>query len=402
MKLPLENTVVVELGHSVAAPIAGLVLAELGATVIKIENPQGGDDARNWGPPFLHGAASMFQAINRNKRSAAIDLKDEAERETLRRYIVAHADIVVQNMRPGLVERYRLDAASLRKDRPALIYCNLTAFGAAGPLKDSPGYDPLLQAFGGLMSVTGHEGAEPVRTGPSIIDQGAGMWAVIGILSALLRRNETGEGCEVNTSLFETALSWMCMATAMYLASGRVPKRGGSENGGMAPYKAYQASDGWVVIAAANDNLFRRFAQAAGYPEWADDPDMSSNSNRVRNREKVNALVAEAIIMKPRQYWIDALAAVSVPCAPLQSLDEVLAHPQTQAVEMLQTSADGRFQLMGLPLQFDGERPAFRKNPPALAEDTGMLMPATARRATASPRVQQEGQQIWTPSTPKR
>jgi crotonobetainyl-CoA:carnitine CoA-transferase CaiB-like acyl-CoA transferase len=379
MTLPLQNTVVVELGHSVAAPIAGLVLAELGATVIKIENPQGGDDARNWGPPFLHGAAGMFQAINRNKYSAALDLKNDAERETLRRYIVDHADVVVQNMRPGLVERYQLDAASLRKDKPSLIYCNLTAFGAEGPLKSTPGYDPLLQAFGGLMSVTGHEGAEPVRTGPSIIDQGAGMWAVIGVLSALIRRNQTGEGCEVNTSLFETALSWMCMATASYLASGNVPKRVGSENGGMAPYKAYEATDGWVVIAAANDNLFRRFAQAVGHAEWADDPEMNSNSNRVRNRQKVNALVADVIRTKPRQYWIDTLATASVPCAPLQSLDEVLNHPQTKAVEMLQQSADGKFQLMGLPLQFDGERPAFRKNPPALAEDTELLLPGRAR-----------------------
>jgi crotonobetainyl-CoA:carnitine CoA-transferase CaiB-like acyl-CoA transferase len=383
MKLPLEAIVVVELGHSVAAPIAGLILGELGATVIKVENPQGGDDARNWGPPFLHGAAGMFQAINRNKRSAAIDLKDEDERATLRRYIIENADIVVQNMRPGLVERYRLDAASLRKDKPSLIYCNLTAFGAAGPLKSTPGYDPLLQAFGGLMSVTGHEGTEPVRTGPSIIDQGAGMWAAIGILAALLRRNETGEGCEVNTSLFETALSWMCMYTAAYFGSGKVPRRGGSENSGMAPYRAYQASNGWVVIAAANDNLFRRFAQAVGHPEWADDPDMNSNSNRVRNREKVNALVADAIRMRPRQYWIDTFAAASVPCAPIQSLDEVLNHPQTEAVGMLQTSADGKFQLMGVPLQFDGERPAFRKNPPALAEDSDLVLRQPARHARA-------------------
>lgn len=384
MKLPLENLVVVELGHSVAAPVAGLILAELGATVVKIENPQGGDDARNWGPPFLHGAAGMFQAINRNKLSVALDLKSEAERATLTRYIVEQADIVVQNMRPGLVERYGLDAASLRKLKPSLIYCNLTAFGSEGPMKSTPGYDPLLQAFGGLMSVTGHEGAEPVRTGPSIIDQGAGMWATIGILAALLKRKESGEGCEVDTSLFETALSWMCMATAAYIASGKVPKRGGSENGGMAPYKAYQASDGWVVIAAANDNLFRRFAQAVGQPQWADDPDMSTNSNRVRNREKVNAQVADVIITKPRAHWIDTLAAASVPCAPLQSLDEVLEHPQTQAVGMLQESADGKFRLMGLPLQFDGERPDFRKNPPALAEHNDVLLAQDkTRRAKA-------------------
>jgi crotonobetainyl-CoA:carnitine CoA-transferase CaiB-like acyl-CoA transferase len=383
MALPLENIVVVELGHSVAAPIAGLILAELGATVVKIENPGGGDDARNWGPPFLHGAASTFQAINRNKYSVAADLKDAATVEALRRYIVEKADVVVQNMRPGLVERYGLDAQSLRAHKPSLIYCNMTAFGSSGPMKDAPGYDPLLQAFGGLMSVTGHPGQEPVRTGPSIIDQGAGMWAVIGILTSLLRRKESGEGCVVDTSLFETALSWMCMHIARYVASGQVPGPGGSENGGMAPYKAYEASDGWVVIAAANDNLFRRLASALGHPEWPQDPQMDTNANRVRNRQRVNAAVAEVIITKPRQHWLDTLAAVSVPCAALQTVDEVMSHPQTEAIGIIQQSADRKFDLVGLPLQFDGERPAFRKNPPALGEDNAMLVPQGARRTSA-------------------
>jgi len=375
MQLPLENIVVVELGHSVAAPIAGMILAELGATVLKIENPDGGDDARNWGPPFLHGAASTFQAINRNKYSVAADLKDAATVETLRRYIVDRADVVLQNMRPGLVERYGLDAEALRARKPALIYCNMTAFGSSGPMKNAPGYDPLLQAFGGLMSVTGHPGQEPVRTGPSIIDQGAGMWAVIGILTALLRRKDTGDGCVVDTSLFETALSWMCMHIARYIASGQVPGPGGSENGGMAPYKAYQASDGWVVIAAANDNLFRRLAAALGHPEWPNDPRMDTNANRVRNRQRVNAAVAEVIITRPRQHWLDRLAAASVPCAALQTLDEVMSHAQTKSIGILQSSADGKFDLIGLPLQFDGERPAFRKNPPDLAADNDILFP---------------------------
>ncbi len=384
MPLPLQDIVVIELGHSVAAPIAGQILAELGATVIKVENPQGGDDARNWGPPFLHGAASTFQAINRNKYSVAADLKDAATVETLRRYVIEKADVVVQNMRPGLVERYGLDAAALRARKPALIYCNMTAFGADGPMKNAPGYDPLLQAFGGLMSVTGHPGQEPVRTGPSIIDQGAGMWAVIGILTALLRRKDTGEGCVVDTSLFETALSWMCMHVARYIASGQVPGPGGSENGGMAPYKAYEASDGWVVIAAANDNLFRRLSVALGHPEWPDDPQLDTNANRVRNRERVNALVAEVIRSGTRQHWLDALAAASVPCAALQNVDEVMNHPQMQATGMLQNSADGQFQLIGIPLQFDGERPALRKNPPALAEDNALIFDSGNKRRDVS------------------
>lgn len=376
--LPLAGLVVVEMGTSVAAPIGALILAELGAEVIKIENPRGGDDARAWGPPFVGDSSAVFHAINRNKRSAAVDFKDAAQCAALRDFILARADVVLQNLRPGIVDKHGLDGVSMRARKPALIYCNLAAFGSRGPLKDKPGYDPLMQAFGGIMSLTGHEGADPVRVAPSIVDQGAGMWAVIGILTALQRRNATGEGCEVDTSLFETALSWMCMHTASYLASGRVPQRTGTENGGMAPYKAYQASDGWVVIAAANDNLFRRFATSVGHPEWAEDPQMNTNSNRVRNRERVNALVAEVIKTQSRQHWIDTLANVSVPCAPLQTLDEVLNHPQTEAVGMLQRSQDGQFQLMGLPLQFDGARPNFRKNPPALAEDNELLFPQDA------------------------
>ena len=239
--------------------------------MIKIENPKGGDDARNWGPPFVRGAAPIFHAINRNKRSAAIDLKDEAQRAALRRFILDAPTSCCRTCGPA----WSRATASMRRPcarrKPSLIYCNLAAYGADGPLKDRPGYDPLMQAFGGIMSVTGEDGREPVRTGPSIIDQGSAMWAVIGILSALHRRTETGEGCEVGTSLYETALGWTNMHAANYLATGRVPRRIGSENFGICPYKAYQASDGWVVIAAGNDNLFQRLADALGHPEWPSD-----------------------------------------------------------------------------------------------------------------------------------
>jgi crotonobetainyl-CoA:carnitine CoA-transferase CaiB-like acyl-CoA transferase len=242
--LPLTGLLAVEIGTSVAGPFAGQILADLGAEVVKVENPQGGDDARKWGPPFVRGAAPIFNAVNRNKRSAAVDLKHDGERASLRRFILDESDIVLQNLRPGLVERYRLDAASLRAVRPSLIYCNLAAYGAQGPLKDRPGYDPLMQAFGGLMSLTGEEGREPVRIGPSVVDQGSAMWAVIGILSALNRRAATGEGCVVDTSLYETALAWTNVHVASLLASARVPRRMGSENFGICPYKARNAFAG--------------------------------------------------------------------------------------------------------------------------------------------------------------
>jgi len=382
--LALNGLVVVEIGTSVAGPFAGQILADLGADVVKIENPQGGDDARNWGPPFVRGAAPVFNAINRNKRSAAIDLKDQAQRAALRRFILEEADVVVQNLRPGLLASYGLDAATLRAAKPWLIYCTLAAYGADGPLKDRPGYDPLMQAFGGLMSLTGEDGREPVRTGPSIIDQGSAMWAVIGILSALHRRAATGEGCEVATSLYETALAWTNMHTASYLASSRVPRRMGSENFGICPYKAYQARDGWVVVAAGNNNLFQRLADALGHPEWPADARFKSNPDRVTNRDTLNPLVAAAVATDTVATWVEKLARAGVPCAPVLDLAQVMAHPQFAAIGMLQDGPDGTMPLIGTPLQFDGERPPFRAHPPALGADTEAVIRAPQRRKASS------------------
>jgi len=371
---PLAGLVAVELGHSVAAPVAGHVLADLGATLIKIENPSGGDDARNWGPPFWHGASAMFQALNRNKFSAAIDLKDAGQLAALHRFLAEETDIVVQNMRPGLVDKIGIGAEALRAANPRLIYCNLWAFGRTGPFKDRPGYDPLMQAFGGIMSVTGEEGRPPVRVGPSIVDQGTGMWAVIGILSALRRLGETGEGCVIDTSLFETTLSWIGTAAANYRASGNVPKRRGSEMGGLVPYKVYEAADGYILIAAGNDNLFRRLAEAVGHPEWLEDPVFATNPERVRNRDIVNGAVQKVIATRSRAEWQDVFDEANVPSAPLQTVDQVIEHAQTQALEICQQTPDGTMSLVGLPLSFDGLRPPLVNGPPTLGADSELIL----------------------------
>lgn len=371
--LPLAGITVVELGHSVAAPFGGQILAGLGATVVKVENPAGGDDARAWGPPFWHDASATFQSLNRDKLGVTVDLKDASQRERLKRYIVEKADVVLQNMRPGLVQRCGLDAR-LREANPRLIYCNVGAFGAKGPLRDAPGYDPLMQAFGGIMSITGEEGRPPVRVGPSIIDMGSGMWAAIGILAALRRRDITGLGCEVDTSLYETAMAWMTVPSALYAASGKRPKRTGSEAAMLAPYKAYKAADGYLVIAAGNDNLFRRLAQALGHPEWAEDPRFVTNADRLQNRDTLNALIDAVVVAAPRSHWLQCLEPVGVPAAALQTVDEMLAHAQTKALGMMQSSPDGRFAIMGLPLSFDGARPPFRKSPPVLGQDNEQIL----------------------------
>jgi crotonobetainyl-CoA:carnitine CoA-transferase CaiB-like acyl-CoA transferase len=270
--LPLDGVTVLELGNSIAAPFAGEILGDLGADVIKVEKCDGGDDARKWGPPFWQGASAIFQSLNRNKRSVVVELRDSAENAQLKAFIVDHVDVVLQNMRPGLVEELQLDGPALRRGTPELIYANIGAFGVGGPYKDRPGYDPLMQAFAGLMSVTGEEGRPPVRVGTAIIDMSTGMWLVIGVISALLARAKTGQGCIVDTSLYESALVWMGHHAADYKASFKVPQRHGSEVAQVVPSKVYATIDGFIMIAVGNDKLFALFARVLGHPEWTEDP----------------------------------------------------------------------------------------------------------------------------------
>ncbi len=382
----LSDITVIELGHSVAAPYAAEILADLGATVIKVEKREGGDDARQWAPPYWHGVSAIFQSLNRNKLSITVDLRDENERALLKRLIEERADVLIQNLRPGMVEELGLDAATLRARNKRLIYCGIGAFGRGGPLSHRPGYDPLMQAFGGLMSVTGEAGEPPVRVGTSIIDMGAGMWSVIGILAALHHRALTSEGTTVDTSLYETALAWMSYHAANYQASGEVPKRHGSGTFGIVPYRGYATSDGYLLIGAGNDKLFGKLAGTLGHPEWADDARFLDNPRRVQNRVALDGMIEEVTRTGASAAWQTVLEGAGVPSAPMQSVDEVLAHPQTKALEMLQQSPDGRLTIMGLPLSFDGERPPFRRAAPQLGEHTEEVLAPPAQPRTMSRR----------------
>jgi crotonobetainyl-CoA:carnitine CoA-transferase CaiB-like acyl-CoA transferase len=387
-RLPLDGLTVIELGHSVAAPYAGEILGDLGADVIKIEKADG-DDARKWAPPYWGDMSSTFQSLNRNKRSAIVDLKDPAERERLRRLIVERADVVIQNLRPGSAEEFGLDAASLRALKPALVYCTIGAFGAHGPLKDRPGYDPLMQAFAGLMSVTGEPDQPPVRVGTSIIDMAAGMWSVIAVLAALLRRKADGRGAAVDTSLYETALAWMCYHAANFQASGELPKRQGSGAAMIVPYRGYATKDGFIIIAAGNDKLFVALSKVLGHPEWATDPRFQTNPDRVNNQTVLYRWIEDIVRERTSREWHDLLDTAAIPNAPMQTIADVLAHPQTKALGMLQASPEGDITLLGLPLSFDGSRPAFRKSPPALGAHTQEIFgdadqPAASRNRSSS------------------
>ena len=369
---PFAGLVVVELGHSVAAPFAGQIFSELGAQVIKIEKADG-DDARKWGPPFWEGAGAFFQALNRNKQSVVCDLRDPVQLAAVQQLICERADIVLQNLRPGHVEKLGLDGPGLLERKPSLIYCNLGAFGREGPLKDRPGYDPLMQAFGGIMSTTGEPGRPPVRVGASIVDMGTGMWAVIGALAALHERHSTGRGRVVDVSLFETASCWVSLLAAQYLASGELAGKQGSGAPGIVPYKAYATRDGEIVVAAGSDGLFRSLAGALGRPEWRGDPRFADNPSRVAHEAELYGMIDEIIAQQPTAHWIASLEAVGVPCSPVNNLAEMLDHPQTAALGLVQDVPGTAMRFIGLPLSLDGQRPQPVSPPPKLGEHNAIL-----------------------------
>src|SRR5215212_2715544 len=352
--LPLSGTTVVEFCHSVAGPYATSILADLGADVVKVENPGKGDYARDWGPPFAHGTATLFHVLNHNKRGLALDLRDAVTAARLKTFILENADVVIQNMRPGAIDKLGLGAQALRAEKPALITCDLGAYGRTGPLRERPGYDPLMQAHGGIMSVTGVEGGKPVRVGVSIVDQGAGMWAAMGILAALNRRHVTGEGCHVSTSLYETAIGWMAPHVGGYLSGGAMRRPLGSGVTEIVPHQAFPTADGYIMVAAGNDNLFRALCDAIERTELPRDERFATNSRRVENRHTLVPLLEHVFRKRASAQWQAKLDAVGVPAAPIENVAQVVASKQTEALCILQKAPDLDLTLVGLPIEFDG------------------------------------------------
>ena len=376
---PLSGLVVIEIGHSVAAPYAGMILGELGAEVIKVENPRSGDAARGWGPPFAAGAATCFHAVNRAKSGITIDLSDPADAERLKRLVIDRADVLVHNLKYGALNRFGLSAEALLVEKPGLVYCNLGAFGSVGPMREKPGYDPLMQAYGGLMSLMGEDGRPPVRVGVSIVDLATGMWAVIGILAALAERRRTGSGGLVDASLYESALAWMTIPIAAYLVDRKIPTRQGSGVEMIVPYQAFAAADGYLMVAAGNDNLFRRLCDAVSRPELAEDPRFGANKDRVVNRAALIGILDDIFANQPIAVWTARLDAAGIPNGPMHTVDQVVGDAQTEALGIIQQLSGSAIQaplsLVGLPLSFDGARPSFARAAPALGEHNDVLAP---------------------------
>ena len=364
--LPLEGVRVVEIAQNLAGPIVGEILAHMGADVLKVERPEG-DDARRWGPPFHKGTSPGYLAVNANKRSVTVDLKDKTAVARLIE-LIGEADVLVQNLRPGSLEALGLGADVLTQRYPRLVYCSVWAFGRTGPLKLKPGYEPMVQAFSGLMMMNGDEGGPPTRIGTSILDYGTGMWAAMGVLAALVRRAQTGGGCVVDASLFETGLAWLKGHYASFRASGAVPERHRTGSNRVVPFQAFETKTGPLIVAAGNDRLFVKLAGVLGHPEWVEDPRFATNAARVEHKATLCAMIDEIFITRSKGEWIDLLEGEGVPCSVINSLPEAAAHPQAAALDMIQPVPGDDFSLVALPLSFDGARPKIVQAPPTIGE----------------------------------
>jgi crotonobetainyl-CoA:carnitine CoA-transferase CaiB-like acyl-CoA transferase len=367
MKGPLEGIRVIEIGQALAGPLAGMILADMGADVVKIEKPDGGDDARLWGPPFIDGDALFFHATNRNKKSVTIDITEAADIARLKK-MVRDADVVIQNLRPGIVEKFGIAPADLLAVNPRLIYCSIWAFGAAGPLRLAPGFDPLLQAYGGLMSMTGRKSDPPTFAGAAVNDKTTGMWCVIGALAGLRQRDTTGKGCVVDTSLFESAVSLVDGSVNSYILGGKIPERHGTASNLLTPYQTFETADRPICIAAGNDRLFVKLAKAMGHPEWSADPRFENGRKRANHRPELVALMDAELATQPRDHLMALLEAVGVPCAPVNDIGEVANSPQLAAIDMVRELPGSGLKVMGLPISFDGARPHPRTDSPKLGE----------------------------------
>jgi formyl-CoA transferase len=393
---PLEGIRVLDLSRVLAGPWCTQLLADLGAEVIKVERPGSGDDTRHWGPPW-HGegdrkVAAYFLSCNRGKKSAAIDFA-RPEGAALVRRMAEEADVVVENFKVGGLEKFGLDAKTLRAANPRLVYASITGFGQDGPYADRAGYDFIIQGMGGMMSVTGlpddEPGGGPMRAGVAIADIFTGMYTCVAILAALHARERTGEGATIDMALFDTQLAVMANQASNALVSGKDPPRQGNTHPNIVPYQPFEAADQPIIIAVGNNGQFARLAEICGHPEWTSDERFSSNGARVANRAEMVALVSEAIRQKPAAAWLAQLEIAGIPAGPINTLTQALSDVQAQHRGMVRAIAG--MPLVGSPVRLDSERADSDLPPPALGEHTAEVLSGLGLDAEAVARLRSEG-----------
>lgn len=372
----LEGLRVLDLTRNLAGPFCTMILGDLGADVVKVEQPGRGDDTRHWIPPDWGGEGPTFLAANRNKRSVAVDLDDPEGVGVVER-LARRADVLVETFRPGSLDKRGLGYERLSADNPRLVYCTISAYGSRGPMAGAPGYDPVLQAATGIMGMTGEPDRPPVRLGIGAIDLGSGLWAVIGILSALARRAENGRGCRLEGSLYETGVWWMSYHLAGYLGSGEVPQRSATGTPFISPYEVFPTADGELMVAAANDNLFRSLAAALGTPELTTDPRYASNPLRVANREALRDFLRTRFATRSAIEWEKILLDHQVPCSRVRTVADVVADDHTAELGLLTDFDHPRaagLRLVDMPVSADGHRAGHRLAPPLLGQHTDEVL----------------------------
>ena len=373
MRTPLEGITVLDLTRVLSGPYCTMLLADMGARVIKIEQPGKGDDTRGWGPPFLNGESAYFLSVNRNKESVTIDFKNPEGRALLNR-LVDRCDVLVENFRPGTLAKLGLDYASLSTRHPQLVYCSVSGFGQTGPRRQESGYDAVIQAEGGLMSITGAADGPPFRLGVAIADIVSGMFAAYGISLALLSRERSGRGQEVDIAMLDAVSALLTYQAGAYFASGHVPRRLGNRHPSIVPYETFAASDGDFVLAVGNDDLWKTFCEVADL-DFGDR--FATNRQRVMGYDTLRPLIASRLETQTRQYWIDRLTAAGVPCGSVRDIGELFGDPQLRARDMVasvQHETIGSMEVLGVPVKLSATPGSVRTPPPRLGEHTAAVL----------------------------
>lgn len=375
--MPLSNVRILDLSRILTGPFCSMVLADLGADVIKVEVPATGDDTRSWGPPFVEGESAYFLSLNRNKKSITLNLKKDRGKQILYE-LSKKCDVLIENFSPGVTERLGVDYRTICNYNPQLIYCSISGFGQDGPYRDLPAYDLVIQGMSGLMSITGEKERPPVRIGVAITDIGAGMYASIAILSCLIERQKTGKGQWIDVALLDGAISWMTYMASAYFATNKSPERMGSAHPTIVPYQCFETRDKkYLTVAVGNDSIWRKFCELLGLIDLIEDSMFATNQRRVENRDKLVARLIGIFLMRDRDDWIDLLSKGRVPCGPVYSFDEIFHDSQVLHRKMyleLKHPSAGRIGQIGIPMKFPALESARMSAPPSLGQHTEEIL----------------------------
>ncbi|MBW2221467.1 MAG: CoA transferase, partial [Deltaproteobacteria bacterium] len=372
MAKALEGIKVLDLSRALAGPYCTMMLADMGAEVIKIEMPGRGDDSRSWGPPFVEGESAYFMSINRNKKSITLNMKSDKSTEIVHK-LIKQSDVLVENFRPGAMERLGLGYEQVKAMNPRIIYCSISGFGQDGPYRMLPGFDQVLQGMGGLMSITGELGGPPIKVGVAIADISGGMFASNGILVALYNREKTGKGQMVDVSLLDSQVAWLTYRAGAYFASGEVPQPMGSGHPVIVPYQAFKAKDVFINIAVGNDQLWERFCKAVSLENVMNDPKFATNAKRVENREEIVKIISDLIVTKDGEEWLKILTDAGIPCGPIYTVDKIFADPQVlhrEMVKELDHPKAGKVKVTGIPIKLSDTPGEVETAPPVLGQHT--------------------------------